>query len=95
MLDDSPSRTAEEVATGASDMFPTLGGRIHAAARLFDAVLYGHRPVDRDAYERLVRLDDELATTRPLRDTTAGDGPDDPLGVVPLAAATTDGRVAP
>lgn len=67
LLDDAPSRTAEEAAAGAAVYFPEHAIGISDAARLFDAVLYGHRPVGEDAYRRIATLDDVLVAMRPVR----------------------------
>lgn len=77
LLDEVPSRTAEEAAADAGAFFPTHATAILDAARLFDAVLYGHRPVDAPGLARVVALDSALAQTRPLR--THDDAPGDPL----------------
>lgn len=62
-----PSRTAEEAAADAGVFFPTYAQSILTAARLFDAVLYGHRTVDEAGYASAATLDETLAQTRPVR----------------------------
>ena len=67
LLEEVPSRTAEEAAADAGVFFPTYAQSILPAARLFDAVLYGHRTVDEAGYASAATLDETLAQTRPVR----------------------------
>ncbi len=60
-IDDVPQATAHELARALGAEFPAHRGRVDHGADLFDAVLYGDHPADRDQAEELLALDDALA----------------------------------
>ena len=60
-VEDVPQATAHELAGALGDAFPGHRDRIHGAADLFDAVLYGDRPATREQAAGVLQLDDELA----------------------------------
>lgn len=60
-IDDVPQATAHELARVLGAEFPQHRGRVDHAADLFDAVLYGDHPADRDQASELLALDDALA----------------------------------
>jgi hypothetical protein len=62
-LDPRPGRTADEAARDGGLVFPSLGEQLAAAARSFDAVVYGNRPGSRAEYELIGDLDDLLTRT--------------------------------
>jgi len=66
LLDDAPGRTAHEISLGLAQPFPQLAERLAHCANLFDAVRYGHRRATADQAGQVLRLDAELATTRPM-----------------------------
>ena len=63
-LDDAPGATAHEVADALGAAYPHQRTRVDQGARLFDSVLYGHRPATRDQAGGVLALDDELAGRR-------------------------------
>ena len=63
-LDDTPGATAHEVAGALGAAYPHQRTRVDQGARLFDSVLYGHRPATRDQAGSVLALDDELAGRR-------------------------------
>ncbi|NNU27870.1 DUF4129 domain-containing protein [Isoptericola sediminis] len=71
VLDERAGRTAQEAARDAGDRVPELADPLGAAARLFDAVCYGHRPAGRADDDRLRTLDERASAARPAP-TTAG-----------------------
>jgi hypothetical protein len=71
ILDPLPGRTAAELAAAAGRELPGLADGLAAAARLFDDVTYGGLPGSPEGYARLVRLDEQVAATRPV---TVGGG---------------------
>lgn len=60
----SPGMTATELAAAGGAARPSLAGDLRSAARLFDEAVYGHHPVTRADYERLVALDAAVAAAR-------------------------------
>ncbi|MEV5408007.1 DUF4129 domain-containing protein [Thermopolyspora sp. NPDC052614] len=70
ILDASPGRTADELATAAGRELPALAAELTAAARVFDDVTYGDRPGTADGYARLARLDEQVAAARPAAGAT-------------------------
>lgn len=65
LLDPRPGRTADEAAAEAGRRLPDHARRLLAAAATFDAVTYGGRTADRNAYLTLRALDGDLEATRP------------------------------
>jgi hypothetical protein len=63
-LADSPGATAHEVAESLAREYAGLADRVHASARLFDAVLYGDRRAGRDQAASVLALDDDLVVRR-------------------------------
>lgn len=63
-LDDAPGATAHEVADALGAAYPHQRTQVDDGARLFDSVLYGHRPATRDQAGSVLALDDELADRR-------------------------------
>ena len=66
LLEDSPGRTAHEVALGLEAVFPAEQDELRRAADQFDAVRYGSRHIGRADVERVVELDRRLTRTRPV-----------------------------
>lgn len=60
ILDERPARTATEAASAASRSLPEHADRLHDGAELFNAVVYGDRRADADAYAAMVALDDAV-----------------------------------
>jgi hypothetical protein len=58
IIDRRPGWTADEAASAAGAVLPTLAGDLGAAARAFDTVTYGARSADAAMYQRLKDLDD-------------------------------------
>ncbi|WP_323794441.1 DUF4129 domain-containing protein [Nocardioides sp.] len=63
-LDDAPGSTAHEVAVALVTQYPTESRAVDAAARHFDAVLYGDRPAARAEAEAVLALDARLRSPR-------------------------------
>lgn len=63
-LADQPGTTAHEVALHLAATFPGEQSRVSHAARIFDATLYGDRPVTPDDAAGVLALDDALAGAR-------------------------------
>jgi hypothetical protein len=63
-LDDAPGATAHEVADALAASYPHQRQRVDGSAALFERVLYGHRPANRDQAAGVLALDDELAVLR-------------------------------
>ncbi|CAB4705209.1 unannotated protein [freshwater metagenome] len=57
LLDDAPGATAHEVARTLGARRPDLVESLESAARLFDEVLYGDRPADRDQALSVLAID--------------------------------------
>ncbi|WP_398860256.1 DUF4129 domain-containing protein [Streptomyces chengmaiensis] len=70
LLDPRPGRTADEAAAEAGRSLPDHADRLCVAAREFDDVTYGGRTADRQAYQRLRDLDQELERSNPRLDDT-------------------------
>ena len=62
-----PGLTATELAAAAAAEFPALAEGFTGAARIFDEAVYGHHPVTRQDYERMVDLDDALSSASAVR----------------------------
>ena len=60
ILDVRPARTAWEAAYSASRVLPDCREALRDGAETFNAVVYGDRPADAAAYERMVQLDDRV-----------------------------------
>lgn len=60
-LDDAPGATADEVASTLGSTYPERRAALDDSARLFDLVLYGHRPATPEQAAGVLALDDELA----------------------------------
>jgi hypothetical protein len=58
-----PGATVHAFARAATAVFPTRQGDLDAVADTFDDVRYLRRPGSAELYERVVRLDDDLART--------------------------------
>jgi hypothetical protein len=69
ILQPDAGRTADELATQAGVRFPGLQTALASSARLFDQVRYGDGVGTQDGYERLRKLDVELARLSPLATT--------------------------
>ncbi|MFF5209356.1 DUF4129 domain-containing protein [Streptosporangium sp. NPDC000396] len=65
IVDSTPGRTADELATEAGRALPGFAAELTAAAKVFDDVTYGEVPGTSDAYEVLRSLDERLRTARP------------------------------
>jgi hypothetical protein len=63
-LTDAPGATAHEVADILAGEYTALADRVRASASLFDAVLYGDRPADREQAGSVLALDDDLVVRR-------------------------------
>jgi hypothetical protein len=68
VLEPRPGRTADEAATEAGAALPSCADELRSAARLFDDVWYGGRPVGPEGDAALRALDDRVRATRPVRD---------------------------
>ncbi|MFV5997984.1 DUF4129 domain-containing protein [Streptomyces sp. NPDC056231] len=66
LLDPRPGRTADEAATEAGHSLPAHALPLRAAAREFDAIMYGGRNTDQQAYLMLRDLDLDLENAKPL-----------------------------
>lgn len=72
LVDDQPGVTAREVADAGARRFGAFADRLHAAADVFDGVLYGdHRARHQDATE-LVELEAGLRHARPSAEAAGG-----------------------
>ncbi len=67
LLDESPGRTAHEIAIALVRPFPHHATEVLWAAEVFDTVRYGARHASRQQAERVRDLDRQLARTRPER----------------------------
>lgn len=65
LLDRRPGRTADEIAREAAASLPGHTGELHQAARIFDDVWYGGRAADREAYDRITRVDERIHDAKP------------------------------
>ncbi|GAA3117387.1 DUF4129 domain-containing protein [Planomonospora alba] len=65
VVEESPGRTADELAAEAGRALPGLAGELARAARLFDDVTYGGLPGSPEGYRSMAELDDRLRETRP------------------------------
>jgi cbb3-type cytochrome oxidase subunit 3 len=63
-LEDSPGATAHEVADNLAASYPGERERVGSCARLFDQVLYGHRPATREQATEVLALEDALVVRR-------------------------------
>ena len=66
VLDPRPGRTAGEVARDGAAALPALADALRAGTTVFDDVWYGGRPGGREAYDVLVRLDEQARAARPV-----------------------------
>jgi hypothetical protein len=66
VLDDAPGLTAHEVSLSLASPFPDHADQLAGVADLFDWVRYGHRRASAEQASQILRLDAELATTRPI-----------------------------
>ena len=66
MLDPRPGRTAGEVARDGGAALPAVADGLRRGARVFDDVWYGGRPAGPEAYDVLVRLDEQVRDARPV-----------------------------
>ncbi|MEV7238367.1 DUF4129 domain-containing protein [Streptomyces sp. NPDC051020] len=66
LLDPRPGRTADEAATEAGHSLPAHALPLRAAAREFDAIMYGGRNTDQQAYLMVRDLDLDLENAKPL-----------------------------
>lgn len=74
VLDPQPGRTADEAAGQLTRAFPTAGGKLAAAARLFDAVRYGSGSAQPADHAAMVELDSTLEGLAPSYTATAPGG---------------------
>jgi len=63
-LADAPGATAHEVAETLATEYAAMAGDVHRSARVFDEVLYGHRPATREQATAVLALDDGLVVRR-------------------------------
>ena len=63
-LADTPGATAHEVAESLAQEYAASAGPVRASARLFEAVLYGHRRATRDQAVSVLAVDDDLVVRR-------------------------------
>lgn len=66
VLDPRAGRTADEVATEAGAVLPGCAADLRAAARVFDAVVYGGRPADPGMDAQLREVDEAVRRARPV-----------------------------
>lgn len=74
VLDERPGRTAQEAAADAGSRLPALAAGLHAAATLFDDVVYGEHPATAGDDTRLRELDTQVAAARVPVGVSAGSG---------------------
>jgi Domain of unknown function (DUF4129) len=67
LVDEQPGRTADEAALAGGAMLPESATDLAAAARVFDAVVYGGRPGTGEHDRQLRDLDRTIRSARPLR----------------------------
>lgn len=67
VLEDRPGRTAHEAATEAGLGLPDCAQGLLGASQTFDAVCYGDLHATREHYDRVVAVDEQAATARPVR----------------------------
>jgi hypothetical protein len=65
VLDDSPGRTADEVADQLGPAFPAHRADLRQASRAFDDVFYGDLTLDEAAARQVVATDSAVAAARP------------------------------
>jgi hypothetical protein len=65
VLDELSGRTVDEIAVRAGRALPSSANALHAAAGVFDDVVYGGRPATVDGYQLMVELDDAVRRERP------------------------------
>jgi hypothetical protein len=63
-LTDAPGTTAHEVAESLAHEYAPTADRVRASARVFEAVLYGHRRATRDQAAAVLAVDDDLVVRR-------------------------------
>jgi hypothetical protein len=63
-LADAPGATAHEVSEALAREYAGMADDVHRSARLFDEVLYGHRPATREQAVSVLALDDGLVVRR-------------------------------
>lgn len=66
LLDVRPGRTAGEAANEIAAVLPPVAEGVREAARRFDETVYGGRPADAAAADRMRAVDDEVRRTRPV-----------------------------
>ena len=74
VLDPQPGRTADEAAGQLTRAFPPAGGKLDAAARLFDTVRYGNGSAQAADHAAMVELDSTLEGLAPSYTETASGG---------------------
>jgi len=65
LLDPRPGRTADELASEAGLVLPSLAGELASAARTFDDVMYGSVAATATSADQLRRLDEMVEAQRP------------------------------
>lgn len=65
VLEESPGRTAHEVARDLGPFFGSEAAALDTAARAFDAVRYGHLPADEATARQVVETDARVERSRP------------------------------
>ncbi len=75
ILDVRPARTATEAAYSASKVLPDCRDVLRVGAESFNAVVYGERPADSAAYQRMVELDDRVTRAADRVDLAADSAP--------------------
>ncbi|HVL86337.1 MAG TPA: DUF4129 domain-containing protein, partial [Pseudonocardia sp.] len=66
LIDTRAGRTAGEAATDAGLVLPSCAADLHAAAGLFDEVVYGGRRAAQDGDARIRAVDDAVRRARPV-----------------------------
>lgn len=75
VVEDLPSRTADEIARDAGEALPSAASDLRSAARLFDDIWYGGRTADRSSYDRIVEVERIVRDARPGQRGSSGDRP--------------------
>lgn len=75
VIDTRPGRTADEAAAQLGSVYPRQSVQLAAAARTFDAVLYGHAPAGRADFHAMAELDEALRMATASADGTGAPSP--------------------
>jgi hypothetical protein len=71
ILDVRPARTAWEAAYRASQVLPSCQQALQSGAESFNAVVYGDRRADSEAYQQMVAVDEQVTTAAGEADLAA------------------------